>query len=248
MDELVEFPNLRLSHTLRGTLTKPIAAADSKHVVILCHGLNCDRNSSFLPALSQHLSSNGFSCLRFDFSGSGDSEGEWSYSNYAGEADDLEAAVIFLKKIGMNPIAVVGHSKAATVVLIHAATYHTVKKYVHISGRFNMGISPAGRFSPDNLASLEQNGFFDWQGKRITAEAFGERSKLNVASIVSKIPKGPQFLLIHCADDVIIPAQDSQDLQSTNPELFPLLKIFPKGRHSLSSVRKPLFSEIVEFI
>lgn len=247
-DELVEFPNLGLTHELRGTLTYPIGQTESMGVIILCHGLNCDRNSSFLPSLAEYLAKNGYSTLRFDFSGSGESEGTWSYSNYAGEAEDLEAAVVFLKSKSLSPIAAVGHSKAATVILIHAGTFHSVPKYVHISGRFNMGVSPTGRFSTEDLARLKQDGYLDWQGKRITSDAFEERTKLNVVDFVNKIIQNPQFLLIHCEDDVIIPAQDSRDLQSTNPALFPLLKIFPKGGHSLSSVRKPLFAEILAFI
>ena len=245
----MEFANLSKTHTLRGTLK--LCEYSMAKVIILCHGLNCDRNSSFLPYLADSLSSSGYSSLRFDFSGSGTSDGEWSYANYSGEASDLEAATVYLRQRGLVPAAVLGHSKAATVILIHASTYHSIDKYIHISGRFNMVVSPVGRFSDADLTHLQEHGWFTWQGRRVTAEAFAERNHIHCDKIALSIPKpGPSFLLVHCEDDIIIPAQDSRELQASRPDLFPSLKIFSKGGHSFSSStsRKNLLREILSFI
>ena len=153
MEERVEFPNLSKTHTLRGTLIRSRDDSSIK-VAVLCHGLNCDRNSSFLPALSSHLSEFGWSSLRFDFSGSGESGGNWSYANYTGEAEDLESAIKFLFSIDLEPVVAIGHSKAATVILIHAAKFNSVQKYVYVSGRLHIQANPAGRFSSDDLQTL----------------------------------------------------------------------------------------------
>ena len=69
--------------------------------------------------LSRYLAANGFSNLRFDYAGMGDSEGE--ESNFMEVSDDIEGALISLKKhSGVKKVVIWGLCDAASSALIFA--------------------------------------------------------------------------------------------------------------------------------
>ena len=76
--------------------------------MILCHGFASSRNSFHFPAIAKQLAQHSVSSLRFDFSGNGDSEGQFEYSNYEMEAQDIRAAVQYLRDGGSKVIGLVG--------------------------------------------------------------------------------------------------------------------------------------------
>ena len=236
--------------TLKGLLV--CAEKATKETVILCHGLNCTRDSSFLPALSEFLAVERYNSLRFDFAGSGESEGEWSYSNYWGEAEDVKSACDFLEQSGLCVSAVLGHSKAATEVLMFASKYQIVKKVIYVSGRYSMGVSPSGRFSNEDLSDLELNGFFVWQGKKVTKAAWAERMEISIPNIIANFTKetSPDFLIVHCQDDSVIPVEDAFRLNADRPDIFTTPFIIKKGGHSFASsaARQQLFSAVLNFL
>ncbi|KAF4683331.1 hypothetical protein FOZ60_009345 [Perkinsus olseni] len=89
------------AHQLVGTLWSPSTppTAPPEWVIILCHGLMGDRQSSLLKSIAYVLTTQlGLPTFRFDFTGNGESEGEWDYGNYEQEAAELEAAVKTLKE------------------------------------------------------------------------------------------------------------------------------------------------------
>ena len=90
----VEFRNHR-GEKLIGTLVEPPSASvnsdnnsstsssAAQPVALLAHGYMSSRNSELLVRLSTALArSAGLSSFRFDFSGNGDSEGEFRYGQY----------------------------------------------------------------------------------------------------------------------------------------------------------------------
>ncbi|KAK9864904.1 hypothetical protein WJX84_005093 [Apatococcus fuscideae] len=82
--------------------------AGSKEVCILCHGFADTKEGGFLPGLAAALAAEGQSSLRFDFSGNGESEGEFVYAGYWKEAEDLRAAVQWLKQQGRPTVGIAG--------------------------------------------------------------------------------------------------------------------------------------------
>ncbi|OEL31733.1 hypothetical protein BAE44_0007248 [Dichanthelium oligosanthes] len=70
--------------------------AGSNKVVVLCHGFVACKDDSIMIDLAAALTKQGISAFRFDFSGNGESEGEFQYGNYRKEADDLHSVVSYL--------------------------------------------------------------------------------------------------------------------------------------------------------
>ena len=76
--------------------------------MILCHGFASTRNGFHFPAMAKAFFQKQVSSLRFDFSGNGDSEGTFELGNYSIEANDIRAAVLFLRGRGMEVLGIVG--------------------------------------------------------------------------------------------------------------------------------------------
>jgi predicted alpha/beta-hydrolase family hydrolase len=66
------FHNIR-GQKIVGILHPP--ASQPAAVVILCHGMESSKESEKIVVLSRQLSEKGIFALRFDFAGSGESEG-----------------------------------------------------------------------------------------------------------------------------------------------------------------------------
>ena len=62
----------------------------TKKLVIVCHGFASNKNSLWIPKLCNTLAKKGYTALRFDFSGNGQSEGKFENSNCEKEKQDLQ--------------------------------------------------------------------------------------------------------------------------------------------------------------
>ncbi len=97
IESLVQFPN-RSVKWLRGMVHRPSGA--SVPGVVFFHGFTGDRMEShwIFVKCARALAQNGIASLRFDFYGSGESDGEFGEVTLRGEISDARAAVEFFRK------------------------------------------------------------------------------------------------------------------------------------------------------
>lgn len=105
-ENLVEFQN-RSGHWLRGMIHRPAARMKRPGApgVIFFHGFTGDRMEShwLFVKCARVLAHAGIASLRFDFFGSGESEGEFHQVTLQGEiADALAAAQYFQRQTGID--------------------------------------------------------------------------------------------------------------------------------------------------
>ena len=86
-EEAVRFRNRR-GDTLVGVLHHPSTERPGG-AVILCHGMESDKNSEKLVFLARRLAERGILALRFDFAYVGESSGRFEDITYSGEVEDL---------------------------------------------------------------------------------------------------------------------------------------------------------------
>ena len=104
--ETISFKNSR-GDTLSGVLHHP-AGTKTNGAVILCHGMESDKNSDKLVFLSQALAERGLLTLRFDFAYVGESSGRFEDITYSGEVDDLKAAYALMQNRQPGKTALLG--------------------------------------------------------------------------------------------------------------------------------------------
>lgn len=87
---------------------------------ILAHCFTCTKNITATVNIGRALTLAGFGVLRFDFTGLGESEGDFEDSNFSGNIQDLIAAAGYLKENFLPPTLIVGHSLGG-IASIYAA-------------------------------------------------------------------------------------------------------------------------------
>ena len=94
---------------------KPIAYA------IFAHCFTCTKNIKAAGNISLALTGSGIAVFRFDFTGLGESEGDFADTNFSSNVEDLAAAGEFLKIHYSAPSILIGHSLGGAAVLQAAA-------------------------------------------------------------------------------------------------------------------------------
>ena len=94
---------------------------DAKTGVVLAHCFTCSKSYKVVRHLASGLADGGYPVLRFDFTGLGDSEGDFAETSVTTNVADLESAVGLLHERGFGPNALVGHSLGGAAALLAAA-------------------------------------------------------------------------------------------------------------------------------
>jgi len=110
-----------------------IGIDEIKHFVIFCHCFTCSKETITTFRLSRLLAENGYGVLRFDFTGLGDSEGDFSSTTFSSTQDDVRNAIYFLEDNYRAPTFLMGHSMGGTTVLSVAQDYDFIKGIVTVA-------------------------------------------------------------------------------------------------------------------
>jgi putative redox protein len=112
--------------TLSGRLEMP-ADRHPHNFAIFAHCFTCTKNLLAVKNISRALTANGFAVLRFDFTGLGESEGDFEDTNFSGNVSDLIAASRFLETKYKAPTLLIGHSLGGAAALFAAAEIASIK-------------------------------------------------------------------------------------------------------------------------
>ncbi len=122
--------------TLVGRLELP-ADRHPHNFVLFAHCFTCNKNLSAVKNIGKALTSNGFAVLRFDFTGLGESDGDFADTNFSGNVNDLIAAAAYLEKNYQAPSLLIGHSLGGAAVVFAAAEIPSIKAVATIGAPSN---------------------------------------------------------------------------------------------------------------
>lgn len=104
---------------------------------LFAHCFTCTKNLSAVRNISKALTTNGFGVLRFDFTGLGESEGDFAETNFSGNVGDLVVAADFLAQNHASPTLLIGHSLGGAAVIFAAKEIHSVKAVATVGAPSN---------------------------------------------------------------------------------------------------------------
>lgn len=206
----IEFKN-RSGKTLSARLELPIDRHPHNYV-IFAHCFTCSKNLIAIRNIAQGLVQEGFGVLRFDFTGLGESEGEFSDTNFSGNVHDLEDAAKFLEENYMAPTVIIGHSLGGTASLFAADRISSIKAVVTIN-------SPS---EPEHVHHLIQDDIQEIQKRGKARVNIGGRDftikeqflkdleNHSLKDIVRNFKKS--LLIMHSPQDTIVSIDNAQEL------------------------------------
>jgi uncharacterized OsmC-like protein/pimeloyl-ACP methyl ester carboxylesterase len=121
----------RQGHQLSGTLERPMT--QPKAFVLFAHCFTCSKNVKAASNIAQALTHRGLGVLRFDFTGLGNSEGDFANTNFSSNVDDLLRAAAAMSERSMAPELLVGHSLGGAAVLAAAAKIPSARAVATVS-------------------------------------------------------------------------------------------------------------------
>lgn len=112
--ELTGSDGQTLSARIHLPATEPMAWA------VFAHCFTCSKDSRAARFISSALADRGIATLRFDFTGLGDSEGEFGATTFSHNVADIVAAADALRETYRAPALLIGHSLGGSAVLAAA--------------------------------------------------------------------------------------------------------------------------------
>ncbi len=131
----ITFPNAR-GELLAARLElpedeRPLAFA------LFAHCFTCSKDLTAAVQIARALSSRRIAVLRFDFTGLGESEGEFAATTFSSEVSDLTAAARFLEREYEPPRLLIGHSLGGSAVLAATAEIPSTAAVATIGAPFH---------------------------------------------------------------------------------------------------------------
>ena len=193
--------------TLRGMLHVPDQRPGKVPFVILFHGFCDDRNEiNFVHTeLSRRLCERGIASVRFDFAGSGDSDGRFEDMTVSSEVEDGLAILDYVKSldfVDQSRIAIHGQSMGGCVASM-------------VAGLRDADVCALSLWCPApdvvynmkhkmlcgvDVSDIEEKGYADYEGLRVGLGFYQDALELDPYAVAAKFTK--RVNLVHGDEDV----------------------------------------------
>lgn len=127
----LEFEN-SAGETLAGLLEMPERVDDVSSFALFAHCFTCGKDVAAASRISRALAAQGIAVLRFDFTGLGNSDGDFANTNFSSNVEDLLQAAKALQERYRAPQILIGHSLGGAAVLSAASRLESVNAVVTI--------------------------------------------------------------------------------------------------------------------
>lgn len=191
---------------LAGVIHQPQKWAEGP-TIIICHGFRGSKEGSGKAAVfAEEVVAKGYRVLRFDFAGSGASEGDFASVSLLTYMQDLASALDYLEKGSSGPYIVLGRSFGGTTALLQAI------RDERISGVCTWGaptdlmtlfVKPVeekyGPLGTMDVYNIETEG----DSYLLCKEFFEELLETDVLGEIGKLSPRP-LLIVHGSEDEIV--------------------------------------------
>ncbi|MCA9436931.1 MAG: OsmC family protein [Candidatus Omnitrophica bacterium] len=217
--ERIEFTNSE-GHRLSARLETP--HGEVKAFALFAHCFTCSKDLKPIRRISRHLAEEGIAVLRFDFTGLGESEGDFSRTGFSSNVTDLVSAADFLRENYEPPKLLIGHSLGGTAVLVAAPLIEEVRAVATIAAPsdtehlHNILVERAPSLKEEETAEINLGG-----GKvKIHRDLLADLSEHNIHEKLSHFKK--PLIIFHSPVDNVVGIEHAKRIfeMASHPKSF----------------------------
>ena len=112
---------------LAGLLETPADSSSIRSYALFAHCFTCGKDIAAASRIARALTKFGISVFRFDFTGLGNSDGDFGNTNFSSNVEDLLSAYETLETEYAAPQLLIGHSLGGAAILSAANRMPKVK-------------------------------------------------------------------------------------------------------------------------
>lgn len=215
-----------------------------RHFALFAHCFTCNKNYKAFWNISSSLTGAGIGLLRFDFTGLGESGGDFSDTSFSSNTDDLTAAARMMEDRFAPPAILIGHSLGGAAVLQAAGAIPSSRAVVTIA-------APSEPSHINRLLGLsaEEMGEDETRTITIAGRSFRVKRKfvedLDAANMRETIGGLKRALLIlHSPQDRVVGVENAADIfqAARHPKSFVSLN---QADHLLTNPRDAAYAGAV---
>ncbi len=245
--------------------------------LIVCHGFSGSKEGGGRAIeMAKYFATHQIPTLLFDFSGNGESEGDFSDITLSGQIKDLDAAIEYMYSMGTKRIFIMGRSFGGTTAICYqgfrknkniigvigvnsvAYPYKLFSKFVVRESLKNSEIpSEPIQFNCSTFSGIQEGEALldatnliklkSENGELVVKKSFfDDLKKWDVCKMASNISPTP-LLIIHGEKDELVSVKEGIDLFKHANEPKKL-KIIPNGDHTLSKNYKEMWDSSLNFM
>lgn len=198
-------------HDLKGSIELP-ENRTPHNFVLFAHCFTCNKNYFAVKNISIALTSKGFGVLRFDFTGLGESEGEFADSNFSGNVEDLISASSYLEDNYKAPSLLIGHSLGGAAVLFASTLIDSVTAVATIGAPSHIG--HVKNLLRNDVETIQKNGIAEvnigGRNFNIKKQFLDDLENNDLPDIISKLDKS--LLILHSPQDKIVGIKNAEEI------------------------------------
>lgn len=194
----------------------------ANHLAIFAHCFTCHSDFAAVRNISRALTSQGFGVVRFDFTGLGDSDGEFASTNFSANVADIMAVQQYITDNFQAPELLIGHSLGGAAALVAAAELNAIKAVATIGTPAD--IQHVAHLLSAGIAEILEKGeaMVNIGGRpfRIQKQFLDDLKKRDLLDILKNLRK--PLLILHSPQDTIVRIENAAKIYSAafHPKSF----------------------------
>lgn len=193
--------------SLAGLLETPDGPVNA--YALFAHCFTCSKDFTAASRITRALARQGIAVLRFDFTGLGNSDGDFSNTNFSSNLQDLICAAEYLEQQYSAPELLIGHSLGGAAVLAVAQHLPSVKAVATIGAPATAGhVRHLFAKSYDEIME-KQSAHVELNGRRfmIKRQFIDDLEQHNSVAHIGALKKA--LLIFHSPVDQIVPISEA---------------------------------------
>jgi putative redox protein len=208
---------------------------------LIAHCFTCNKNFNSVRNISKALAASGFGVLGFDFTGLGNSKGNFEDTNFSTTVDDVLSAANYLEKTYLAPTLIIGHSFGGPAAIYAASKLPFIRAVATVAAPAE--VEHVKHLLENEIDVIEEEGKADVTlgGVPLTIKKqfLDDLTKHDVLEVVRELKK--PILIMHSPQDTTVGISHAEVMykEAKHPKSFVYLD---KADHLLTNEKDAFYA------